>query len=124
MLGKRSVISDGSKKSRAYYAGFSSIRETDRHPMNTGDIVQVYPHGHPDQAADGTVVMISMNKLSIAVSFGDKPSFASAHWKMASHPQHGIVLLAHRYAVNGIPIGPWIEVFDGGHYEIEGAPVN
>lgn len=84
--------------------------------MKTGDAVRVHPHGHADQAAVGTVVMISGNERSIAVAFDEMPPFAfsKAAPLIAVSPEHGVVMLATRY-----DIGPWIELAGGGHYEIE-----
>lgn len=87
--------------------------------MKTGDRVKVYPHGSPDQSAVGKIAIISSNQLSIAVGFMDKPPFAIVKDGVAIHPEHGIMLFASRVEIGGEPWGPWVEMFGGGHYEIE-----
>jgi hypothetical protein len=88
--------------------------------MVKGDRVRVYPHGSPDAATEATVILLSPNGLSIAVSFMDKPPFAVAkHGVTPIHPEFGVVLLGMREALDGKPWGPWMEIFGGGHYEIE-----
>jgi len=82
--------------------------------MRTGDEVRVYPHGKPEQVAIGKVMILSSNRKSIAVGFPDKPPFVILTDGIMVHPDFGIVLMASRY-----DIGPWIETFGGGHYEIE-----
>ena len=85
--------------------------------MKRGDQVRVYPHGSPDQTADGTVMLLSENERSIAVSFDHLPPFVFQKAPLIGlHPEHGVVLLAYRHE-----IGPWIELAGGGHYEIEEA---
>lgn len=84
--------------------------------MIRGSKVRVYPHGYPEQAAIGTVELISSNQLSIAVSFTDKPPFVRL---MAVLGPNGIYLLASRRMLNGVPWGPWEELTGQGHYEIE-----
>jgi hypothetical protein len=80
-----------------------------------GQRVRVYPHGSPDQAAVGDVLLISGNQRSIAVRFDHLPPFAFGpalpHIGVSAE---GIVLLAYR-----LEVGPWIEVKNQGHYEIE-----
>lgn len=91
--------------------------------MKTGDKVRVYPHGDPEKAAEATIAILSSNGCSIAVGFMDKPPFAVGFdgdpLSMAVHPEFGIILFARREILNGAPGGPWIEIFGGGHYEIE-----
>ncbi len=86
--------------------------------MTRGDRVRVYPHGSPDQAAIGVVMMISENQLSIAVAFEEKPLFVSIEEGFFVGP-YGIVMLAARYATPEGPIGPWVELDGRGQYEIE-----
>lgn len=81
--------------------------------MKAGDHVRVYPHGSPEQAATGLITLLSSNQRSIAVGFLDKPPFAIVREGMVLGPD-GIMLVAYREEV-----GPWIELFGGGHYEIE-----
>ena len=85
--------------------------------MTRGEAVRVYPHGSPDQAATGSIIMISQNERAIAVAFGDKPPFAKG--TVAFHSEFGVVFLAMRTTLNGETWGPWIETANGGHYEIE-----
>ena len=73
------------------------------------------------QAATATVLMISKNQRSIAIAFDDKPPFAIArrggHWLYEGR----ITMLATRAEIDGKPWGPWVELVDGGHYEMEQA---
>jgi hypothetical protein len=88
--------------------------------MIVGQSVRVYPHGIPEQAVTGTVLLISGNQRSIAVAFGDLPPFAFERMPVVGlHPQHGAMMVAMREAIDGKPWGPWIELGGGGHYEIE-----
>jgi len=88
--------------------------------MKRGDQVRVCPHGESRRSAVATVAIISENQLAIGVGFPDKPPFAvNAPGSMAIHPQLGVMLFAHRETLNGKPWGPWVEIFGGGHYEIE-----
>lgn len=90
--------------------------------LTAGQIVRVYPHGNPSQAAFGAVTIISGNQRSIAVAFGHLPPFAFGSMPLVGfHPQHGAMMIAMREAIDGIPWGPWIELASGGHYEIEPA---
>lgn len=88
--------------------------------MKAGDAVRVYPHGSPAKAATAKVIMLSPNERSIALSFADSPPFAIVKGGGAAiHPEHGLMMLAHREELDGKPWGPWIEMFGGGHYEVE-----
>ena len=88
--------------------------------MTKGDRVKVYPHGEPEASAEGKIEIISDNQISIAVSFGDGPlPFPPSGGGLAIHPEHGIMLLARRELLDNKPWGPWIEVFNGDHFEIE-----
>lgn len=62
-----------------------------------GQRVNVYPHGYAYMATQGTVALISGNQKAIAVELKD-----------------GVTFFAFRY-----DIGPWIELFNNGHYEID-----
>jgi hypothetical protein len=86
--------------------------------MKVGDRVKVYPHGSPGESAIGEVEMLSDNGRAIAVVFGDKPPFFRAKDGYAIHLNLGATLLARR-GENGKSLGPWIEVFHEGRYEIE-----
>lgn len=89
-------------------------------PLAKGQNVRVYPHGNPDQAADGTVMLISGNQRSIAVAFGDFPPFAfRGGAQVAIHVEFGAMLFATREELDGVPWGPWVELGFGDHYEIE-----
>jgi hypothetical protein len=81
--------------------------------------VRVYPHGSPHLATTGKVLILSSNERSIAVGFEDKPRFAILREGVLIHPTEWIVMMAGREELNGKPWGPWIETFNGGHYEIE-----
>lgn len=89
--------------------------------MRQGDQVRVYPHGSPDRAATATVTMLSANCRSIALAFGEtSPPFVIVKGGGAAiHPEHGLMLLAHREELDGKPWGPWVELFGEGHYEVE-----
>ena len=90
-----------------------------------GQSVRVYPHGDPGQIATGTVILVSSNQRSIAVAFEHLPSFAFRDGKdVAIHSDHGVMLLAMRVELNGVPWGPWVELGHGGHYEIEAIDAN
>jgi hypothetical protein len=82
--------------------------------MTRGQNVRIAPHGKPEQAAVGLLGLISDNERAVLVAFDEKPPFVTLHEGFAVHPTLGIVMLLHREA-----IGPWVEVFGGGHYEIE-----
>jgi hypothetical protein len=86
--------------------------------IKTGDVVYVWPHGSDDQRALAKVLLLSSNGLSIAVSFEDRPPFVLGP-TMAVHVSGGIVMMAGRTELEGKPWGPWVEIFGGGHYEIE-----
>lgn len=77
-----------------------------------GQKVKVFPHGSPHKSAVGEVIIIAGSQQSIGLSFDDVPPFLINGF--AAHPVHGIVFLAWREK-----IGPWVEVFGQGHYEIE-----
>jgi|SRR5215471_10854590 len=90
--------------------------------MKKGDYVVVHPHGFPHMKAVAQVAIISDNKRAIAVGFDERPPFHTQikdPLAIAIHPEYGIMLFAHREAIDGIPVGPWIEMVGGGHYEIE-----
>jgi hypothetical protein len=83
--------------------------------MTVGDRVRVYPHGSPALASVGKVVVISENQRSIAVALDHLPRIGAG--AMAIHPGLGAVLLiATRQEV-----GPWVDLLNQGHYEIEEA---
>lgn len=84
--------------------------------MIKGDRVRVHPHGSPQQAVEGTVALISENQLSILVFFDDRPEFANGPIVATDL---GVPFFASRYEIEGKPWGPWIEIFNRGHYEIE-----
>lgn len=102
----------GLKSIELPFLGFEEVE------LKIGDRVRVHPHGQPEESAEGTIIMISGNQRSIAVAFGEeKPPFVKPlESGMSIHRELGFVLLAMRYEV-----GPWIELYNGGHYEIEGA---
>jgi hypothetical protein len=79
-----------------------------------GQHVSVYPHGTPEKAAEATVLIISGNQRSIAVTFDDKPPFAVVRGGGFTIVDATITLFAYREEH-----GPWVELMGGGHYEIE-----
>jgi len=84
--------------------------------MKTGDMVKVYPHGSPGQAAEGKVLIVSGNQKAVTVGFEEKPPFAIVRDIMAISPRDDMItMFLYRYE-----IGPWVEMVGGGHYEIEG----
>jgi hypothetical protein len=86
-------------------------------PIAAGDQVKVSVHGE-DRFALAEVLICSANQRSIAVAFDDKPHFA--RYPLQIDKRDGrIVMLLRREAVENQPVGPWIEVMNGGHYEIE-----
>jgi len=88
--------------------------------IQNGGTVWVYPHGRPDEAVTATVDLISGNGLSIAIRLSDKPSWCRIADGFLLHTQYSqIEMLLMREAVDGQPVGPWIELARGGHYEIE-----
>ncbi len=86
--------------------------------MKPGDRVRIYPHGSPEKSAEAVVILYGEKeppKASLAVAFGETfPPFATAGQGAAITPEHGIVMLLYN-----LGIGPWIEMFGQGHYEIE-----
>jgi hypothetical protein len=97
------------------------IRDEYMNLIKRGDQVTVHPHGNSDKKAVAKVLMVSPNNLSIALMFDDMPPFAIVSGGMLIHPDYGVVMMAGREASDGRPIGPWVELFGGGHYEIEPA---
>lgn len=90
--------------------------------MKAGDVVRVYPHGAPEQAAEATVLLSTPTRRAVILAFADKPPFALNEARgLTIHPESGIVMLAARALLDGVPWGPWVETFGGGHYEIEEA---
>jgi hypothetical protein len=91
--------------------------------ITIGGAVWVYPHGRPDEAVTATVDLISSNGLSIAIRLSDKPSWCRIANGFLLHTQYSqIEMLLMRHAIDGQPIGPWVEIVGGGHYEIEERP--
>jgi len=80
-----------------------------------GATVTVFPQGKPEQAAIGTVMIISENQRSIAVNFADKPAFVNMMKHGAFLCAAGVIMLALR---DGADL-PWIEVTSGSRVEIE-----
>jgi len=80
--------------------------------VTKGSTVKVYPHGSPQKSAHATVLVAC--KTAVMLAFADKPPFAILREGIMLHPDHGIVMMVQRYE-----IGPWFEIFGGGHYEIE-----
>ena len=65
--------------------------------MKQGDTVRVCPEREPNNSATGVILLLSNNARSIAIGFGDKPSFmAPIRDGMFVHPAYGAVLLATR----------------------------
>jgi len=63
--------------------------------MKKGDLVEVYPVGHPEQGVRASIAIISKNELSIALSLEDKPAFLSLAQGVFMNGS-GIVLFAFR----------------------------
>jgi hypothetical protein len=79
--------------------------------------VMVSVHGD-ERGAAAQVMIISDNQRSIAIEFEDRPYFAEVPFRVNRHTGR-IVMLLMREASDGQPVGPWIELSSGGHYEIE-----
>jgi hypothetical protein len=71
-----------------------------------------------ERGAAARVVLISDNQRSIAVEFEDKPYFVEVPFHVDRYTGR-IVMLLMREAIDGQPIGLWVELVGGGHYEIE-----
>jgi hypothetical protein len=90
--------------------------------MTKGDLVTVYPHGSEELGWRARVEICSTNQRSIAIGFDTVPPFLNTSQGVTMHMKTGkIVMLLSREAIGGKPWGPWVEIFGGGHYEIEEA---
>ena len=87
--------------------------------MKQGDVVNVFPHGKPEQKALGTIVILSSNERQIAVAFDDKPPFATIHRDGMFLTRDGGKLM---FFATREEVGPWVEFMRQGHYEIEPFP--
>lgn len=88
--------------------------------MKTGDKVLVYPHGEEKLRWKAHVFIISDNGRSIAIGFDHVPPFLKTRKGVLVHMTAGkITMLLSREALDGVPWGPWIDIFHGGHFEIE-----
>ena len=88
--------------------------------IQNGGAVWVYPHGSPDEAVTATVDLISGNGRAIAIRLNEKPPWCRIKDGFLLHPEDfRIAMLLSREAVDDQPIGPWIEIMGGGHYEID-----
>lgn len=90
--------------------------------IRNGGTVWVYPHGSPREAVTATVDLISGNGRAIAIRLNRKPWCQIADGSFLHRDDFRIAMLLTREAVDDEPIGPWIEVVGGGHYEIEERP--
>lgn len=85
--------------------------------MNTGSTVWVYPHGSPDEAAPATVDLLSSIQRSIALRLLSKPRWCRiGDGVRLNRAGFHIEMFLTRESV-----GPWIELTNGGHYEIDEA---
>lgn len=82
--------------------------------MKTGDTVWIHPHGSPRESAAATIDLISSNGRSIALSLHEKPPWCRIAGFLSHQEDFRIAMLLHRQR-----IGPWIEIVNHGHYEIE-----
>jgi hypothetical protein len=89
--------------------------------MRIGDLVRVYPHGAPQDACTATVLLFSENGRAIAIVFSDMPRFRIGGDGIMIHRATGqaLMLASREFTTDGRPCGPWVEVKNGGHYEIE-----
>ena len=88
--------------------------------MKTGDTVWIHPHGSPGESAAATIDLISSNGRSIALSLHEKPPWCRIGDGFLLHQEDfRIAMLLHR-----LEIGPWIEIVNRGHYEIEASKHN
>ncbi len=83
-------------------------------------VVWVHPHGSPEQAVKATVDVISNNKRAIAIRLHCKPADKPAWVRFIA----GSVLVHRDYVQIEMlllreTIGPWEELLQRGHYEIE-----
>lgn len=83
--------------------------------IKRGDKVKVYPHTAPELSAVGLVQVISDNQQAIAVTFEEMPPFVKPFRDGVALSPWGVALVAMRPAV----FTSWIELYNGGHYEIE-----
>lgn len=85
--------------------------------MIPGDKIRIYPHGSPEQAAEATVLLYGSKappEASLILVFDDMPAFASIRGGDIGLAGSEIVMFLGHYGA-----GPWVELFGGGHYEIE-----
>jgi hypothetical protein len=83
--------------------------------VKTGDTVWIHPHGSPGESAAATIDLISSNGRSVALSLHEKPPWCRvADGVLLHHEDFRIAVLLYREK-----IGPWIEIVNQGHYEIE-----
>ena len=88
--------------------------------IQNGGTVWVYPHGSPDEAVTATVDLISDNGRAIAIRLNEKPSWCRVTNGFLLHrADYRIAMLLSREALGDQPVGPWIEMMGGGHYEID-----
>jgi len=83
--------------------------------MKIGDTVWIHPHGSPRDAVPATIDLISSNGLSIALHVRAKPPWCKVRDdSLPPQEDFRIAVLLYREK-----IGPWIEIVNHGHYEIE-----
>ena len=76
--------------------------------------VKVYPHGSPEMAAEAEVLISC--EFAVCLEFEVPPPFV----RLWGNPG-AITMVAYRVELGGAPCGPWIEMRNHGHYEIEEA---
>jgi len=83
--------------------------------MKTGDTVWIHPHSSPRESVAATIDLISSSGRSIALSLHERPPWCRiADGFLLQQEDLRIAMLLHRQE-----IGPWIEIVNHGHYEIE-----
>ena len=73
--------------------------------------VWVYPHGAPEKACEATVVCLGKTQRCILLRLHCMPVWAKA--KTPYSPK-ALLMVLWRYTV-----GPWLEISNAGHYEID-----
>lgn len=83
--------------------------------MKTGARVWIHPHGLRRESVLATIDFISSNGRSIALSLHEKPAWCGIIDGYILHQEDfRIAMLLHR-----LEFGPWLEIVNHGHYEIE-----
>jgi hypothetical protein len=82
--------------------------------FRVGDKVQVSPWGVALISAAAAVMVLSGNRRSIGLAFGNRPRFILPSGGGFYHPVYGFTLLALRDE----PGGPYVDTVSGEKYEV------